>query len=63
MSRFDFIPFTEEGRDSFKNFLHYMKEMEKEIDKAPDSREKSLALTKLEEAAHWVCMAIVRGKQ
>ena len=30
-------------------------------DRCPDSREKSLALTKLEEATMWACAAIARN--
>ena len=60
MSRFDFIPFTEEGRLTFRDVLDEMVNVEQAIEKLPDGREKSLALTKLEEAVHWVCMAIVR---
>lgn len=63
--RFAFHPATtQEKRDEHTSMRQACHQAAQTInDKAPDSREKSLAITKLEEAMMWANAAIARCKE
>lgn len=58
MSRFDFIEYTEKSQALSNERKEVSQRYEELINELPNSREKSLALTKLEECFMWVGKAI-----
>ena len=62
MSRFDYVRYDDEHTALQNHARHQVENLEAGIECLPASREKSLALTKLEECYMWIGKAI-RNKQ
>lgn len=58
MPRFDYIKYDELATGRAMNLKPIVEELETSIDALPNSREKALAITKLEECWMWVGKAI-----
>lgn len=62
MNRFDYVEYTEESQRLSNKRKEASENFEKLINELPNSREKSLALTKLEECFMW-CGKAIRNLQ
>lgn len=58
MNRFDHIQYSEKSKQLSNQFKTISEQYEALINELPNSREKSLALTKLEECFMWVGKAL-----
>ena len=58
MSRFDFVKFSDTAQAHDACISLRARQLEEEIEKLLNGREKSLALTKLEEAVMWARKAL-----
>ena len=63
MSRFEGIKFDVARSMFHQSFLKKYEDMEQELNKLPQSREHSLAITKLEESFMWVGKALKKGQE
>jgi hypothetical protein len=58
MSRFDYVKYDDKAAGSQDFFKRQVTVLELGLNSLPDSREKSLAMTKIEEAYMWIGKAI-----
>lgn len=58
--RFEFLPLNENGKSVNNELREKLSDVCKLIESVPSSRERALALTKIEEAAMWFTKGLVR---
>lgn len=63
MNRFEYKTATEEQKDLMRAFRDKFEQLAQDIENISNSREISLALTKLEEASFWLNKGIVKDNE